>query len=204
MLARLYFNIVSIMILFYVVHTLKIIKNPEELSEKQMPFDVAFIPLLMWIGSLLTSSKLEKVYALIGKKNTLTIGMGIICLTSFTYWVLTPATRFFIYPLAILTGMTQAIILTTGITLIGEVVGNRGASSSYVYGIYCFLDKTLTGIVLYYVCQAKFTGDYIRDVMTKLPFFTAVLVWILLLTTPLKFEQKNKEEALLEENDEIK
>lgn len=29
MLARLYFNIVSIMILFYVVHTLKIIENPE-------------------------------------------------------------------------------------------------------------------------------------------------------------------------------
>lgn len=56
--------------------------------------------------------------------------------------------------------------------------------------MYCFLDKTLTGIVLYIVCEQHFTSEYLRNIMTYLPFYTALLVWFLLLATKLSYEKE--------------
>jgi len=75
---------------------------------------------------------------------------------------MTPETRLYMYPISFITGLSSAIVLNTGITLIGEVVGNKSSGNTFVYGIYCLCDKTATGLVLYFACSPKFDSDYVR------------------------------------------
>lgn len=66
-----------------------------------MPFDVAFIPLLIWIGSVGASSIIDKLYIKYGRKNTYSLGMVIVVITSLCYYTLTPDTRSLIYIVAV-------------------------------------------------------------------------------------------------------
>jgi hypothetical protein len=68
------------------------------------------------------------------------------------------------YVIAPVIGIAQAISLNTGITLISDVIGLRGSSGAFVFGIYSFLDKIACGVVLF-VCTNSSSFDdpeYIR------------------------------------------
>ena len=64
---------------------------------------------------------------------------------------LTPDFAWVIYYLAIFIGISQALVLGTGINLISEVVGPRGSKGAFVFGVYSFLDKILVGVIIYLV-----------------------------------------------------
>jgi len=56
-----------------------------------------------------------------------------------------------IYAIAIPIGFSQSMVLSTGINLISDVVGNKGESGAVVFGIYSFLDKISAGIFIYFL-----------------------------------------------------
>ena len=60
-----------------------------------------------------------------------------------------------IYPIAVIVGVAQAFTLNTGITMISEVIGIRGSSGAFVFGVYSFLDKLTNGIVLFLITNSN-------------------------------------------------
>ncbi len=65
------------------------------------------------------------------------------------------------YPIAILMGVSQSIMLNTSINLIGEVVGLRGDQGAIVYGFYSFFDKSANGLALYIIMVILSSTDLI-------------------------------------------
>ena len=94
---------------------------------------------------------LDKLYATIGKKWSFTIGVALCAGTAFMLSWLTPENKSIMYAIAPVIGIAQAISLNTGITLISDVIGLRGSSGAFVFGMYSFLDKITSGVALF-VC----------------------------------------------------
>lgn len=98
-------------------------------------------------------------------------------------------------------GIAQAISLNTGITLISDVIGLRGSSGAFVFGMYSFLDKITSGVALF-VCteNERFKENdagYIRFTQIKnfrwatvlVPTISCVFAW-LLVVLPLSAEER--------------
>ncbi len=98
---------------------------------------------------------------------------------------LTPATKDLMYPVAILAGAAQAFTLNTGITLISEVIGVRGASGAFVFGVYSFLDKISSGIAIFTISIIpafdENNKEYIRSMTVVVPAIAIVLAWVLVM-----------------------
>ena len=45
------------------------------------------------------------------------------------------------------------MILSTGINLISDVIGSKGESGAFVFGIYSFLDKISAGIIIFFMAN---------------------------------------------------
>jgi hypothetical protein len=45
------------------------------------------------------------------------------------------------------------MILSTGINLISDVIGSKGDSGAFVFGIYSFLDKISAGILIFFMAN---------------------------------------------------
>ena len=76
------------------------------------------------------------MYKLLGRKKVLTIGtaFGIVSLVGF--YVLTPEYSGLIYFFAVFRGISSGLVLTTGTNLVTDIIGNKGNSSAFVYGVY--------------------------------------------------------------------
>lgn len=59
------------------------------------------------------------------------------------------------YLAAILFGIGQSLSMNTGISLVAEVIGQKGSRGAIVYGIYSFFDKIITGIILFLIMVKK-------------------------------------------------
>jgi hypothetical protein len=56
---------------------------------------------------------------------------------------------------SIFIGISQAMVLGTGINLISEVVGDKGSKGAFVFGIYSFCDKITVGVIIYLVSNTE-------------------------------------------------
>ena len=84
----------------------------------------------------MVTSQLIKLYKLLGRKKVLAIGtaFGIVSLVGF--YVLTPEYSGLIYFFAVFRGISSGLVLTTGTNLVTDIIGNKGNSSAFVYGVY--------------------------------------------------------------------
>lgn len=62
-------------------------------------------------------------------------------------------------------GLSQSMILSTGINLISDVIGSKGDSGAFVFGVYSFLDKISAGLIIFFMANLTcFTdGKVITD-----------------------------------------
>ncbi len=141
-----YCNIIATMLQFYIIYVLKFASE-----ETKTPMEVALIPLLLYITSTAVSSRADKLFLLLGRRKTFSIGGFLMVIAAFGLLLIDEHSRGFIYPLAILIGAAQALVLNTGLALISEVIGGRGSSGAFVFGCYSFLDKVSTGIALFII-----------------------------------------------------
>lgn len=46
------------------------------------------------------------------------------------------------------------MILSTGINLISDVIGSKGDSGAFVFGVYSFLDKISAGLLIFFLATS--------------------------------------------------
>jgi len=102
------------------------------------------------------STKLDFFYNKFGRKHTFTFGTVLGLTSSIALALLNHNTSWIIYIVAIIIGASQSITLNTGIALISEVIGLKGEGGAFVYGCYSFLDKLMTGIVLFFITDSSY------------------------------------------------
>ena len=52
-------------------------------------------------------------------------------------------------------GISQSLVLSTGVNLISEVVGSKSKSAAFVFGFYGMIDKIVVGLGIYFVGSTK-------------------------------------------------
>lgn len=94
---------------------------------------------------------------------------------------------YLIYPIAVLIGCTQVLILNTAITLISDVIGLKGQSGAFVFGVYSFMDKISTGIVLFFISESSLftTPSFVKWITILVPLVSGLFSWILVMTGSL-------------------
>ncbi|EAS03506.1 MFS transporter (macronuclear) [Tetrahymena thermophila SB210] len=200
MLARLFCNVVTTMMNFYLYYVIQINGEVQEDDEVKMTFSLALVPLLLYISSVGASSILNLLYQKIGRKKTYTLGVVLMLASLIPMGFLQADNSFLknlIYPLALVVGAAQALQLNTAINLISEVIGLRGAGGAFVFGAYSFLDKLMTGIVLFAITESSYYKNnnptFIRLVTVVIPCASGLLAWILILFGQAKdYDPKNK------------
>lgn len=123
---------------------------------------------------------IEKMFNWFGRKKTFSIGGVMMLISSVALAFLEPSSKNVIYLIAFLIGGAQALVLNTGITLISEVIGVRGSSGAFVFGIYSFTDKLSSGIALFLISMLpgfKSPG-FTRWVTVLIPGISCFLAWI--------------------------
>lgn len=84
------------------VYVLKI-ATQQEIAHKT-PIEIALIPLLLFVSSVIMSSCLDDLYDLIGKRKTFSIGGVFMIFTSVSLAFIGPETHYFMYPIALTIG----------------------------------------------------------------------------------------------------
>ena len=147
---RAYNNCYGVFLAFYLANVLQIGSNGTGIS-----FNIALVPLIIYIFAILTTSQLIKIYKIIGRKKALSIGTAFGAVSLLGMYVLTPEYSGLIYFFAVFRGISSGLVLTTGTNLITDVIGNKGSSGAFVYGVYSFLDKCLVGLLVYVVTHTS-------------------------------------------------
>ena len=98
-------------------------------------------------------------------------------------------------------------MLSTGINLISDVVGSKGKTGAFVFGIYSLLDKFSCGIVIFLIGIASAynkktseltEGDvsFIRLTMTLIPGISCLLSSLIVLSYPIQeYGKDNKKKT---------
>ncbi|CAD8120093.1 unnamed protein product [Paramecium sonneborni] len=193
MFFRLYCNVSSTMISFYIASVLKFTDPDSE--DVKVPIQVALIPLSLYIMSVLTSASLSKFYQLLGKKITLTIGTVLCLISSSILIFLNEDNSYIMYVVSPFIGIAQAITLNTGITLISDVIGLKGSSGAFVFGAYSFLDKISSGIALFFCSYGSVLDDenLVRWLTVLVPSISCFVGCLLVVTAPTKKQDENLE-----------
>ena len=103
--------------------------------------------------------------------------------------------------------------MTTGTNLITDVIGNKGSSGAFVYGVYSFLDKCIVGLAVYVVTHTPsykkdddFSDDdiqFIRLTMSLVPGLACVIATLGILFCPVPEYSKSPENVVAESEEAI-
>lgn len=99
-------------------------------------------------------------------------------------------------------GVSQSLVLSTGINLISDVVGGKAKKGAFVFGIYSLLDKFSSGIAIFMIGNSEayskdsidITPDdrlFIRLTMVLVPGAACLLSSLIVLSYPIE-EYKKK------------
>lgn len=157
---------------------------------------------------MLASFRLNWFYENVGRKKALALGT-LLCVGSLiVVYGLIPDFAWVIYYLAVFIGISQALVLGTGINLISEVVGPRGSKGAFVFGVYSFLDKILVGVIIYLVSNtAAYTKtenlstedlDFIRQSFCFVPGIGCLLGALIVMLYPIPEYKSSSKMSQLE------
>lgn len=123
MCVRLNSNIFGTFVPFYLIYVLGL-SNSSEL-QNTIPFSVALVPLIIYFSSSLISAKIATFYSQMGRRKTLLLGTVLSIVSLGSMFFINEENNTLIYGLAIFIGISQSMILATGINLISDVVGSK-------------------------------------------------------------------------------
>lgn len=159
MSSRLFVNLTQVFIPLYLHETLS------------MPASsLALIPLIMFLGSFLTSLIIEKFNRSTGRKFTYTTGaaLGLIACIWIKFGTGSHFVDESIYIVAILIGSGGSIVLVSSLGITTDLIGEKTDSGAFVYGIMSFTDKLANGvavIVIQYLHNDSANNVFYRDVL---------------------------------------
>nr|CAH7727472.1 unnamed protein product [Callosobruchus chinensis] len=144
MSSRLFVNLTQVFIPLYLHETL------------EMPASsLASVPLIMFVGSLVTSLFIEKINRCCGRKLTYTLGalLGIVACV----WIRIGSEpelpvdwphRLCVYSIGLLIGSGGSIVLVSSLGVTTDLIGEKTDSGAFVYGIMSFTDKIANGVAV--------------------------------------------------------
>ncbi|KAF5305314.1 hypothetical protein FQR65_LT07739 [Abscondita terminalis] len=139
MATRLFVNLSQVFIPLYLHETLSMAASA-----------LALIPLIMYVGSFVTSMCIEKLNRSLGRKMAYIIGtiLGLIA----CIWVKIRTgpvyVEYEIYIVAVLFGAGGSIILVTSLGITADLIGDKTGSGAFIYGIMSFTDKLANGVAV--------------------------------------------------------
>uniref|UniRef100_A0A0D3FEA1 Major facilitator superfamily (MFS) profile domain-containing protein n=1 Tax=Oryza barthii TaxID=65489 RepID=A0A0D3FEA1_9ORYZ len=192
MLARLITNVSQSLIAFYVTRDLKM----NEYSK-------AIIPAIIFCCSFLVSVVLQEIkWNSRRLKSLLTIGAILWVIAGAAVFVLPSQMHNLMYPLAMVIGAANALVMVTTIGLESALVGDDLNGCAFVYGSLSFLDKMSCGIALFVLesYEDSISCGETRGLYTVSRFGTGLIpscfaVFALLVTSTLKLLDTNPRAA---------
>ena len=180
MLVRLSINVTQSMIPYYLTSVLKFKSN----IKGSTPVEISIVFLISMTGSVFNSLYLQENILVSKNRLVMMIWSGILI------WVgclplifLNRDTRWIIYIISFFMGVGFSIALSTGTSLINDVVGSKGKQGAFVYGVYSFCDKLSVGIVIYifsiYVLEEEFILKMTTSLLPPISMFIAFLMALL-------------------------
>lgn len=177
-----------------------------------MPFTVALVPLIVYLFSVIASSRLNWFYGKFGRKAALSTGTIICVLALGSMLLLTEQTGWVMYIIAVfvgtfwvILGISQTLVLSTGINFISDVVGTKAKTGAFVFGIYSLLDKFSAGIVIFVISSTEAYSkkdlqtltdpqkQFIKYTMVLVPSLASVLATMIVITYPIQeYNKKSK------------
>uniref|UniRef100_A0A6M2DN77 Putative na+/melibiose symporter n=1 Tax=Xenopsylla cheopis TaxID=163159 RepID=A0A6M2DN77_XENCH len=160
MCTRLFVNLTQVFTPLYLHETLK-------MSAGQL----ALIPLVMFISSLLTSPLIHVLNKCFGRKMAYSIGavLGIAACIWARFGNGDLYITYIIYVVAVLFGCAGSILLVTSLGVTSDFIGKDTDSGALVYGLMSFTDKLSNGFAVIVIqnLESKFAGvTFYRDVLT--------------------------------------
>ena len=160
-MARLANNYVTSMIPFYLVYVIRI----EEISEDvtKTPWQLALVPLIMYISSVLASVTQAKIQRLT-RKTMYMIGSALIVVSAVSMFILGPSQKYFIILIVAVCGVGFSLGLNSSMGLISAFVGRDAQSGAVVWGMLGFVDKITSGVTVFVIANL---GDLQDDEYTR-------------------------------------
>ncbi|VDM49834.1 unnamed protein product [Toxocara canis] len=179
MLSRLYINVSQVYFPFYIT-----------LAQNYPKGYVAILPIVSYTSSFVISSIISapSVAALLNRKALYLVGC--VCGLGNCVGMIFQLHSDFIYIIACLLGIAQAILLVTSLAITADLINKNTESGAFVYGTMSFLDKMANGLAYQAIqllapsCDTNSTsgacGVFYRNVMVFVPGGCLVLALIIL------------------------
>jgi len=177
MMARLANNVSTAMMPFYLtavlgmggVHTI-------EQASKKTPWELALIPLCMYIGSVSMSFYIKAITNYVSRKIQFFIGTICVIIGSIPMLFLENSSQYVMVPLSIILGIGFTFELNNSQSFIAAFVGAQGTTGAFVWGIISLFDKFSSGIALFLLTNLGSLDDkeYIRITVTGLPLIASI------------------------------
>lgn len=146
-------------------------------------------------------------YNKIGRKNTLIFGTLFAILSSLVMIFITPNYNWIMFIVAIFVGLSQTLVLSTGINLISDVIGTNSSDGAFVFGIYSLLDKISSGVAIYFIISSS---EFDKNVNYKkwmaiiMPSIMCIISSVIVFLTPVnEYKKDSKEYEKIENKDDI-
>uniref|UniRef100_A0A1Y1LD93 Major facilitator superfamily (MFS) profile domain-containing protein n=1 Tax=Photinus pyralis TaxID=7054 RepID=A0A1Y1LD93_PHOPY len=139
MATRLFVNLSQVFIPLYLHETLNMVASA-----------LALIPLIMYIGSFVTSMCIEKLNRSFGRRFAYVIGSALSLVACCWIGVRSGPqyTDYEIYVVAVLFGAGGSIILVTSLGITADLIGDKTGNGAFIYGIMSFTDKLANGVAV--------------------------------------------------------
>lgn len=185
MVSRLFVNLTQVFIPLYLHETLDMAASA-----------LALVPLVMFIGSFVTSMCIEKMNRFCGRKLTYALGttLAMIACIWIRYGGSTDYIHIYIYIVAALIGAGGSIVLVTSLGVTTDLIGDKTDSGAFVYGIMSFTDKLANGvavIIIQDLHKDPLDTYFYRNVLTNV-CGTAVVVGLVALLTLVRRTRVNR------------
>lgn len=178
MLSRLSNNVATAMMPFYLTTVLHVggVTTTDE-ANKTTPWQIAIIPLCLYVGSTGISFFIRKIGTRISRKIQYVVGVLFTMIAGIPMFLLEPDYEYAMIPLAILYGIGFSFTLNNSTGFVTAFVGENGKSGAFVWGVISLSDKFSSGLALFLLTNLGSLNDstYIRVSVGGLPLLASVL-----------------------------
>ncbi|XP_024525694.1 major facilitator superfamily domain-containing protein 12 [Selaginella moellendorffii] len=199
-LTRLTTNVSQALLAFYLIDDLYMVESSK-----------AVVPAVIYMSSFFTSIWLQECHwTSFRLKAAFTTGASLWLFCGVGFFYLSSSFQLYIYPLALVVGTGNALMLVTATSMEGLLVGHSLSGCAFVYGSLSLCDKLACGFALYAIealhgtetpafclLNGRCSVSLVRRVLALVPGGCAVAAAVIALTA--KFERRGENDPLREE-----
>eukprot|EP00357_Protocruzia_adherens_P002478 CAMPEP_0114981008 /NCGR_PEP_ID=MMETSP0216-20121206/5297_1 /TAXON_ID=223996 /ORGANISM="Protocruzia adherens, Strain Boccale" /LENGTH=532 /DNA_ID=CAMNT_0002342615 /DNA_START=87 /DNA_END=1685 /DNA_ORIENTATION=+ len=180
MFTRLAINVSMSLMAFYLGSTLSLQKMNLDGKSIQPPIQIALIPLIQYVISVITSFATKNYVNRIGRRAAISIGFVFSAAGLTTMIFLDHETADIMYAVAFALGVGFCFMLNSSMSIISDYVGDKGSSGAFVYGFFSLCDKFANGITLFFIMQSSFMSfDSLKDACDHTKMFLRITTSII-------------------------